>query len=313
MYIYVLPAPGIKKKSMFDFTTKFRLMSSDPSRCSECGGKFGPGPVCFVCGALLRLKEFLLSGRCPSLIAPGAGGAIREAHRCCLEEADRYWASAPPEVCSHPSTTPKAAPPTASGRAPGVEEKPAEPKEEGPVKKEKSPCPKPEVRERATRVEEAPRRRSRSRRRKKEKEEKHREQKETRRTHRSPVPRVEPVRDSSHRSSPREKKHRRDPSPAEEEESEESPAVPSHSGLVRDSGRSVPRPPSHSPPPHRRAPRSPSRSPENRSKWKGPIRALPRRQEWERPQGRKHKKNKGLKKKARPREFKARGFWPKRR
>lgn len=189
----------------------------------------------------------------------------------------------------------------------------AEPKEEGPVKKEKSPCPKPEVRERATRVEEAPRRRSRSRRRKKEKEEKHREQKETRRTHRSPVPRVEPVRDSSHRSSPREKKHRRDPSPAEEEESEESPAVPSHSGLVRDSGRSVPRPPSHSPPPHRRAPRSPSRSPENRSKWKGPIRALPRRQEWERPQGRKHKKNKGLKKKARPREFKARGFWPKRR
>ena len=115
--------------------------------CSECQGKFRPGHlssgrVCGTCEALLRLRLFVASGRCPGAIGGFIEERVRECHRLLLEEAERWWTaqsvpgsdpSGLQRVVKAPSP---AGPPTASGgsreRRPVKESEKKKPKEEVP-------------------------------------------------------------------------------------------------------------------------------------------------------------------------------------
>ena len=81
--------------------------------CSECQGKYGPGPVCLTCESLVRLRLFVASGRCPGPIGFFIAQRVRECHRVILEEAERYWANQPVPV-----PTPEPPAPATTGKAP---------------------------------------------------------------------------------------------------------------------------------------------------------------------------------------------------
>lgn len=60
--------------------------------CRECSGKFGAGPLCEVCGALYRIRSYLLSPRCPGALWEIVSERLTDLHRRVLEEAEEYWA-----------------------------------------------------------------------------------------------------------------------------------------------------------------------------------------------------------------------------
>ncbi len=316
------PVPGGKDDKHDMFTVKFRLMSSGQTPCSRCAGKFGLETSCGVCGNLSRLQDYLQSERCPADLSAFAARSIREVHLACLEEADRLLSVKPPEITSHPSTVPKSAPPLASGglavrdprgRSVGgrTSPDPATNKEdEFEEVKEELPA-SPERRGRRT---------SRSRRRRRthsgdrvRRSHLHR----SHHRHREEEPRPEPVERPV--VSGRERKHRPTPSPVsggeeeEEEEEEESPVEAAGSGRSRE--RAAPRPPSNSPLARReRAPASPERPPRGRDqRWRGPIPAWDSRRDPTHKPKKAPKKNKGRKKKERPREYRGKGYWGQRR
>ena len=141
-------------------------MSSAPDTCTECQGKYGPGPLCATCESVVRLRLFVASGRCPGPIGLFIAGRVRECHRMILEEAERFWANQPvvPREPPAPHTTGKAPPgtppPLASGggdleerrrikksrprsEAPVVEPPEEEESEEGSEEADPSPVERP--------------------------------------------------------------------------------------------------------------------------------------------------------------------------
>ena len=96
-------------------------MSGGPGTCSECQGKFGPGPLCVTCEGLVRLRLFVVSGRCPGAVGWFLAQRVRECHRAVLEEAERHWAGQPvrpadpPGLHSTGKAPPQSPPPLASG------------------------------------------------------------------------------------------------------------------------------------------------------------------------------------------------------
>lgn len=268
-------------------------MSSAPDTCTECQGKYGPGPLCATCESVVRLRLFVASGRCPGPIGLFIAGRVRECHRVILEEAERFWANQPvvprepPALHTTGKAPPGTPPPLASGGG-DLEERRSSPsrRPEGaaaPVREERKKERSPEVRE--TRHH----RRSQSRDRRRRREGRSRSKGR---------PVAEVKKESS--GSPRIKKSRpRSEAPVveppEEEESDEGSeeADPSPverpnpggeaSGSRRSPGERRPRPPSHSPGP--------------RKKWEGPIPAGRRRAAAPEQKKKKSKKNKGLKKK----------------
>ena len=273
--------------------------------CRECQGKFGPGALCPVCIHLQRFRDYLLSSRCPGLIAPQVVHRLGELHRSVLEDAEAYWSSLPPAVPApleeHPTTAPKRlASPKASGgvKSKGVKE------EESPstvagsppasggqasgsglvrsgirVKAEKSESPtESAAEERAPTPEEREKRRHRRHRHRETSTSPRREEKKEKRKRsrsRSPVPRD--------RSGGKERKSRE----------------------ASDTNRPVrrPQPPAGPPPGFEKGKRSPTppQGGASQSRWRGIIPAGNRRGGQPDPRGeierkKKKKANKGLKK-----------------
>ena len=287
-------------------------MSSGQTPCKWCTGHPGPESACGVCRNLLRLQDYLRSGRCPAGLGDFAARSIREVHLACLEEADRLIEANPPEVTSHPSTTPKAPPPLASG---GLGPKEGERLGAADsVKGGGGEFEEVKVEEPASPDEKAPRA-SRSRRRRRT-----RSDRSSRRAHHHTS--RDRGRGRSHRGAPveeagekhTEKRSRPSPTPVSEvaEEEEESPVEARGSGRSRE--RVGPRVPSYSPDRRReRAPVSPPRGPRSHGgKWRGPIPAWPRGRTA--PQGNRRgpKKNKGVKHRERGKQFQERGYWGRR-
>ena len=127
-------------------------MSGNSGTCKECQGKFWPGllgsgGICGTCEALLRLRLFVASGRCPGAVGEFIQDRVRECHRLILEEAERWWTAQPlpgsdskglQRVVKAPSP---AGPPTASGGS--REREPATEKEKKSQRsKEEAPPPR---------------------------------------------------------------------------------------------------------------------------------------------------------------------------
>ena len=90
MYVWI-PDPGCKDElGFFRLVLVQALMAHTP--CRECSGKFGAGPLCEVCGALYRIRSYLLSPRCPGALWEIVSERLTDLHRRVLEEAEEYWA-----------------------------------------------------------------------------------------------------------------------------------------------------------------------------------------------------------------------------
>ncbi len=269
-------------------------MSGGPGTCSECQGKFGPGPLCVTCESLVRLRLFVVSGRCPGAVGWFLAQRVRECHRAVLEEAERHWAGQPvrpadpPGLHSTGKAPPQSPPPLASG-AGGTGEPEGSPKgtpaknrvaSEGRVA-ERSTAP--EVRESRHRHSSKSRGRKRKRR-------------ERSRSRSVPVVAERP----ETLSSPRVKKEKAEsdtPPVAAREESAESEEASLASEASPGAGEELGGPASGSgrAPGDRRA-RTPSHSPPRPKRWTGPIPAAHHRVRERDPPGKKPKKNKGVKK-----------------
>ena len=290
-------------------------MSSGQTPCKWCAGKSGPESACGVCRNLLRLQDYLRSRRCPTALGDFAARSIREVHLACLEEADRLIEANPPEITSHPSTTPKAPPPLASGGlGPKEEGRPGATEGAGPGGGEFEEV---KVEEPASPEEKAPRA-SRSRRRRRT-----RSGRSSRRAHhhtgrdrgRERAHRAAPVEEAGEKH--KDKRSRPSPTPVsevaeEEEEEEESPARARGSGRSRERVGSRAR--SYSPDRRReRAPVSPPQGPRSHGgKWRGPIPAWPKGRTAPQQNRRGPKKNKGVKHRERGQRFQERGYWGRR-
>ncbi len=273
-------------------------MSGSSGTCRECQGKFWPGllgagGICGTCEALLRLRLFVASGRCPGNIGDFIEDRVRECHRLLLEEAERWWTAQPlPETGAKglqlavKAPSPVGPPPASGGpreeRAGGERER----------KREREVTPPPKRSERRSKAE-----------RKEDKDSSHRRHRRRKeRTSRSPRQRV-------HEEEPRREAAPVHPKKHREEELPGSPLAevkeePSEDTSSADRGEAeVERPASFSPrrSSGHRQPRSPVHSPPRR-KWEGPIPAGGRQSAGDRRSGRsrrgtkKPKKNKGKKK-----------------
>ena len=290
--IHEFPAPGLKRRNKRNcLTSKFWLMSATVAPCSECHGKFGSGPVCGVCETLLRLRLFVVSGRCPNSIGNFVGEKVREAHRLVLEEAERWWASQPVDPpCTTSKAPPPQAPPLASGGG-GEGEGQTEVKEE--AKSEESQRRKDKKKDLVHQEEEPKSHRRHHSRRHRRSRSRRSGRKEKRRSRTpSPAKPVEPER--SAKESPRSKKSRTEPEPSEPSSSQEEIEVePERPSGARRVPSSASRPTTEG-----RKARTPSRSPpKHRRRWEGPIPAYRSRQPPQQaPAGKKKakKKNKGI-------------------
>ena len=261
--------------------------------CRECSGKFGAGPLCEVCGALQRIRSYLLSPRCPSALWESVSERLTDLHRRVLEEAEAFWAK------DHNTSPPSGATPPASGVAPTGERKEGVPEPVPPVASGGGTKSASEAGEESESSEEpsAP------------------EADEVdygRPPSRSPTPPRETRRGRSRSKHHRRKRSKRTPSPPPEpprewvdnlrirkRRREDSP----HRGDTEGPRREPPREGRERS--TRERPRSPSRSPAHRSSgWRGSGRDR-EAEDSDRPRGKheKQKKNKGKAKRDRNRQY----------
>ena len=300
-------------------------MSVDPTPCRECGGKFGPGPICAVCDSLHKLGVWLRSPRCPEGVGRSSVEKVREVQRSLLEEAEVYWAAnlgteSVPGGLKGKACTPVPPPRASEGDTSGGRASGSGASRERGGTREVVPPRDSQVR-RSQDKEHQPRgshhhhqrhrhHKSRSRSRRAEKSKR-------RSVTRSPLPRSLPSKEVSPRvkkerggeaSGAREvsrspyvevKEEEADYGDDDEEEEEEESEQPRVEGS-----------PERSPAPRRA--RTPSRSPRRRSRWEGPIPAGHRRTNTAAfrappadsvPKRKRKKKNKGKAKKERQKQW----------
>ena len=274
-------------------------MSGEPGPCTECQGKYGPGPLCGTCESLVRLRLFVSSGRCPSSVGGFISQRVRECHRAILEEAERFWASQPirevlPGLQSTGKAPPATPPPLASGGGVTSEV------EKGPKKGAEGARSPGEERQRRKKTPDTreSKHRHRSKSREKRKRRKHRSRSrsvpaEVLRSEKASSPRLKKVKEEEETppEAAREESGESEEGTRASEASVENPA--GAGGEAAGSGRS----------PLARRVRTPSKSPPGYRKWEGPLPAAHHRPRHHQPPKKKPKKNKGAKKREHQRQW----------
>ena len=69
-------------------------MGGPSLRCQTCGGKFGlanPAGQCDLCWTWQRVKDHLLSPRCPGALGPQALTLVKECYYKLLDTSEFHW------------------------------------------------------------------------------------------------------------------------------------------------------------------------------------------------------------------------------